>query len=461
MSNASVTGSRPLHYLSLAEVSGLLQSRTISAPELTAAMLERIAGRDDLGAYIHVAADHAGVRAEALQAELDRGLRRGPLHGVPVAVKDLIDTDFAPTTVGMALFRDRRPERSATVVERLESAGAVVIGKLATTEGCFSTHHPEVCRPVNPWNADYWTGASSSGSGVATATGLCFGTLGSDTGGSIRLPSSACGVTGVKPTFGRVSNAGVFPLGASMDCVGPMARTAEDAALLLGAIAGHDPRDPVSRAVAVPDYAAALGGGIGELRLGLPRAMPIPVDDQVLAAVDAARVVLEGLCGRSPVVDLPDFNEAAGHFLPVFTTEAALAHAETFPARRTEYGAELAGLIDAAARFSGADLARALQSRAEFTTRLDNLFEDVDLLLLPAMPHTTPRLPRAFTAETARFTSPFNISGHPTITLCGGFDRDGMPVGVQLVAPKFREDLLLRAGHAFQQRTDWHTRHPD
>jgi len=460
LSTASVAGSRPLHYLSLAEVSALLRGRAISAQELTDATLARIAERDSLGAYVHIAADLARSRAEALQAEWDRGLWRGPLHGVPVAVKDLIDTDFAPTTVGMPVFRDRLAERSATVVERLEDAGAIVIGKLATTEGCFSTHHPDICRPVSPWNAEYWTGASSSGSGIAAAAGLCFGTLGSDTGGSIRLPSSACGVTGVKPTFGRVSNAGVFPLAASMDCVGPMARSAEDAAILLGAIAGHDARDPVSRAVTVPDYAKMLGGGIGDLRLGLPRALPVPVDPEVLAVLDDARRVFEHLCGRSSTVDLPDFNAVCRQFLPVIASEAALAHAETFPSRRDEYGEALAGLLDAAPGFAAADLARAAHSRAEFTARMDNLFAEVDLLLLPAMPHTTPRLPRAFMEETARFTVPFNVSGHPTITLCAGFDQAGMPIGVQLVAAPFREDILLRAGHAFQQRTDWHTRHP-
>jgi len=453
---------RPLHYLSLAEVSRLLRDGELSAVELTEAMLGCIAERDgELGAFIHVAADHARSRARALQDEIDAGMWRGPLHGVPVAVKDLIDTDFAPTTAGMAMHRDRRPTANAAVIERLEKAGAVVIGKLATTEGAFSEHHPDICQPRNPWNPAFWTGASSSGSGVATAAGLCFGTLGSDTGGSIRLPSSACGLTGVKPTAGLVSNYGVHPLAPTMDVIGPMARTAEDAAYLLAAIAGHDPRDPMSRAVPVPNYPASISDGIGTLRLGFAKDLPIPVHGEVLTVLDAAREVFAGLCANARAIDLPDLNEAAGSFMPFFATETMLSHAHTFPARRAEYGGALAALIDAGAAIDGATLARAAQIRTEFTVRFSNLMDEIDLLLLPALPHTTPRLPREFTAETARFTSVFNMSGHPTITLCGGFDGNGMPIGVQLVARHFREDLLLRAGHAFQQRTGWHVRHPD
>jgi amidase len=242
-------------------VSAKLKSRELQPTMITETILARIARHDEvIKSYTTLLVDRAMAKAREAEDELDRGIWRGPLHGVPIAVKDLCYTEYATTAAGMFIYKDFVPPYTCTVVERLERAGAIILGKLTMTEGAFATHHPNMPTPINPWNADVWTGVSSSGSGAATAAGLCFGLLGSDTGGSIRLPSASCGLTGLKPTWGRVSRNGIFPLSESLDHIGPMARTAADCAALLTAIAGVDPRDPTALLAPVPDYMAALAG---------------------------------------------------------------------------------------------------------------------------------------------------------------------------------------------------------
>jgi len=244
-------------YLPLVEVGRRIAARQLSPVAVTGAMLARIERlQPKLRAYATVMAESALAEARAAEAEIAAGRRRGPLHGVPLAVKDLCYTAGAPTAAGMKIHRDFRPTYDATVVARLRRAGAVILGKLQMTEGAYADHHPDVAPPLNPWNADYWCGSSSSGSGVATATGQCFGSIGSDTGGSIRFPCDANGITGLKPTWGRVSRHGIFPLSESLDHIGPMTRSAEDAAAMMQAIAGHDPADPTSVSLPVPDYLA-------------------------------------------------------------------------------------------------------------------------------------------------------------------------------------------------------------
>src|SRR5277367_6507604 len=247
-----------LHYLELTEIARRLHAREISPVEATTAQLARIERLDgQLKSYAHMMAEAALVQARTAEAEIMRGEIRGPLHGVPIAVKDLCWTRGVPTAAGMSIYKDFRPTEDATVVRKLNAAGAVILGKLQLTEGAYADHHPGIAPPVNPWNAAHWSGASSSGSGVATAAGLCYGSLGSDTGGSIRFPSAANGVTGLKPTWGRVSRHGVFELAASLDHIGPMARSVADAAAVLTAIAGPDPLDPTARHEPVPDYPAS------------------------------------------------------------------------------------------------------------------------------------------------------------------------------------------------------------
>src|SRR2546429_5483475 len=263
---------RDLHYSELVGVGQRIQKRELSSVEATQAQLDRIERLDGrLKSYAYVMASSALQQARTADQEIAVGKVRGPLHGVPIAVKDLCWTSDAPTAAGMKIYRDNRPSEDATVVTRLKAAGAVILGKLQLTEGAYADHHPEIDPPRNPWDATLWSGASSSGSGVATAAGLCYASLGSDTGGSIRFPSAANSVTGLKPTWGRVSRYGVFELAATLDHIGPMARSAVDCGAMLGAIAGADPKDPTAVLDPVPDYLAKLSGSMKGMRIGVDR----------------------------------------------------------------------------------------------------------------------------------------------------------------------------------------------
>ena len=374
-----------LHYLSLDEVARRLKARKLSSVEVTQAILGRIERLDPrLKAYATLTTERALADAARLDAETAAGTSRGPLHGVPIAVKDLCNTAGVTTAAGMTIHRNHVPTRDATVVARLKAAGAVILGKLQMTEGAYGLHHPEISPPVNPWNAAYWPGVSSSGSGVATASGLCFASLGSDTGGSIRFPSTMNGLTGLKPTWGRVSRAGVFALAESLDHVGPMCRSALDAALVLGVIAGADPDDPTAVPLAVPDYAGSIDGGVKGRRLGILTNL-IGMDSDSRRALDGAAAALQG-AGAVPVdVVLPDFDEAALKWRQLCGVEAALAHEATFPSRRGEYGAEFASLLDLGRGLSALDLGMLLLLRARVKGEIDRLLASVDLLLVPVM----------------------------------------------------------------------------
>ena len=324
-----------VHYWSLDEAARRIAARDISSVELTGAILDRISAIDPtLKSYATVMSERALEDAATLDAETAAGRSRGPLHGVPVAVKDLYDVAGVPTAAGTTIHRNDVAARDATVVARLRASGAVIVGKLQMTEGAYGTHHPTIPAPVNPWNAAYWTGVSSSGSGAATAAGLCFASLGSDTGGSIRFPSTMNGVTGLKPTWGRVSRAGVFPLAELLDHVGPMCRTALDAAIMLGVIAGADTDDPTAAPRAVPDYAGSIDAGVRGKRLGVPENLS-GVDDDASRAIAGAIDVLER-AGATPVeVALPPtFEEATWDWEALCAAEAALAHEVDVPVAR-------------------------------------------------------------------------------------------------------------------------------
>ena len=454
------------HYLSLDEVARRLKARKLSSVEATQAMLDRIGKLDpQLKSYATVTPERALADAERLDAETAAGKSQGPLHGVPIAIKDLCDTEGVPTAAGMAIRRDHVPAKDATVVARLKQAGAVILGKLQMTEGAYGVHHPSVDPPVNPFNAAYWTGVSSSGSGVATAAGLCFASLGSDTGGSIRFPSTMNGLSGLKPTWGRVSRAGVFPLAPSLDHVGPMCRSALDAAIILGIIAGADPDDPTAAPQPVLDYATATGAGAKGKRVGVPKNL-IGADADCQRALEGASATLQLQGAQLVDVTLPDLDEATVQWLAQCGVEAALAHEATFPSRRAEYGAEFAALLDLGRGLSGLELSRMQLTRARVTGEINLLLASIDLLLLPAMAVAAPSLAamKARTPQTIasrlRYTAPIDMSGHPTLTLPGGMTADGVPVGFQIVGRSFDEAGILAAGHAFQQATDWLMRRP-
>jgi amidase len=457
-------------HLDLKSASRALQKREVSSVALTRTMLSRIAALDPaLHAYATVTADLAMAQAARADAEIAAGTQRGPLHGVPIAVKDLCYTAGIPTAGGMVIHQGFRPAHDATVVTRLAAAGAVLLGKLQLTEGAFGAHHPEVVRPVNPWNAAGWTGVSSSGSGVATAAGLCFGSLGTDTGGSIRFPATANGVTGLKPTWGRVSRYGVFELAGSLDHIGPITRSAFDAAAMLGAIAGVDPNDPTASPESVPDYVSTIEDGVPGIRIGIDRALISGgAEDAVVHVVESAAKELEVLGARIVPVNVPSLVTVPDTWRSACAVEAAVAHEATFPAQADRYGPVLRGLLERGRALDGQAVAKCWTARLLFRGALISLMRDIDLLLMPAMNRASLtweqvealRLDTVEQNARLRFTAPFDISGSPTITLPGGFTPDGMPIGFQLVGRHFEEALVLRAGHAFQRATDWHTRRP-
>jgi amidase len=369
----------------------------------------------------------------------------------------------------MMIYKDFIPERDATVVARLKTAGAVLLGKLQMTEGALSAHHPAIKAPLNPWSAAYWTGVSSSGSGVATAAGLCYAALGSDTLGSIRSPSTMNGVTGLKPTWGRVSRAGVFALADTLDHIGPMARDARDAAAVLGAIAGPDPDDPTALQAAPPNYLAGIDGGVRGLRIGIDHVLIAACADADMARItEEAAVVFARLGAEVRDIHMPPLDQITRDGVLLCAAESAVAHEATYPSRASEYGPVLTSHLEIGRKLDGLALAKIVQRRLIFSGQVASLFGAVDLVLLPAMNVAAPSL--AWMAAAAgdpearfarlRFTAPLDMSGSPSLTLPGGATGAGLPLGFQIVGRHLDEALILRAGHAYQQETAWHTRRP-
>jgi amidase len=458
---------RELHYLTIEELSDRIGSRAVSPVEATQAQLDRISAIDpDLHSYVHVMADTAIAEAEEAEAAILAGNRRGPLHGVPLAVKDLFWTKNAPTSAGMAIHRDFFATHDGTAVRRLREAGAVILGKLAMTEGAYSDYHPLAIPPINPWNLSYWTGISSSGPGVAIAAGMCHGALASDTGGSIRWPAAANGVTGLKPTWGRVSRYGVFELAASLDHIGTMARNAKDCGLMLQAIAGPDPFDLTALQ---SDFALDASNDLRGVRIGIDLAWNSDgIDTEVQRIVTDATDVFRALGAHVVEVRAPSVDEAIADWPLNCSIEAAVAHRQTYPSCHSEYGPVLASVIDAGLGVSGVDYQKILLRRMALRGAFNALFAEVDLLLTPVHPFTPLTLATIATlgdqpqliAGLQRFTCPFDMTGGPTITLPGGFDHNRMPIGFQLAGAHLCEALLVRAGVAFQDATNWHRCHP-
>ena len=459
-----------LHYLEIGELSRLLAARKVSPVELTEDMLRRIERVDpSLKSYALVTPELALAQARAAEQMIGRRQILSQLHGVPVAVKDLCWTEGIATAAGMPLHRDFIPAVDATAVRKLREAGAVLLGKLQLTEGAFADHHPDVAPPVNPWHPDHWSGASSSGSGVATAAGLCFGSLGSDTGGSIRFPSAANGVTGLKPTWGRVSRFGCFELAASLDHIGPMCRSAVDAAIVLQAIAGSDPRDPTALLAEVPDYLAGDDGTLRGMRIGFDEHYALDdLEADVRRAVEATLATVRSLGAEIVSLRFPDVTTMTDDWGLHCAVETAVAHAQTFPSQRDRYGPGLAGLIDAGRALSGVEYQRILLRRRDFAGRVLAALAPVDAMLIPAQPIAAPTVARMTTlgqvptelAALIRYTAPFDMSGNPTLTLPVAFTAAGLPIAAQFVGKPLGEATVVRAGRAFQRVTEFHRRHP-
>ena len=451
----------PLHYQTIAEVGARLQSREISPVELTQAILDRIKALDgDLKSYATVMTDSAMASARAAEAEIAAGNYRGGLHGVPIAVKDLCFTTGVATMGGTKALRDFVPDFDGTVVRKLNDAGAVILGKLNLTEGAMAGYNPEFDIPVNPWGADRWSGASSSGSGVATAAGLCYGSLGSDTGGSIRFPSAACGTVGIKPTWGRVSRYGVLALAESLDHVGPMTRSAADAGVMLQAIAGHDHNDLTSLTAPVPNMLHRLDEGVQGVRIGVDEQyIGDGVDSELATAVLEGARLLESLGARLIPVRMPDTEPFSRAWGVLCSAEAAAAHRETFPSRADEYGPWFRGWLEKGSSYSAVDYAIASFSRLACNGSLREIFDGVDVLVCPSM--TTP--PERVTQEAlygpmeedewtwGQFTIPYDFSGAPTISAPCGLNGEGLPLSIQFVGRHLTEPLLVQVGHAYEE----------
>ncbi len=453
-----------LHELSLTDACQHMKSGALTAEAVTGHLLERIGMLEPrYKAFAVVRADSAMERARQLDLLRRDGQPLGALHGVPVAAKDLLFMAGEPTASGTRVMSNYRPSSTATVVERLEQAGAVIIGRTQLTEGAFSEHHPDIEPPRNPWHADHWSGVSSSGSGVAVAARLCFGALGTDTGGSIRFPSASCGVVGLKPTYGRVSRFGAFPLAASLDHIGPMTRTVQDAARMLGVIAGADPRDPTSSSLAVPNYVAAQGLSLQGVKLAVDwRYTENGVDPLVVLAIRAAVDRCVQLGATLQEVMLPaEYHVLVNKWVITCARECAQAHALYFPAQRGDYGPVLAGLLDLGLSVSQKAYDDVEMVRNRFRAELDLMLSGVHALITPNMVIPVPSLAQMHARAAGRqsgvafttFTAPFNYSGHPTLTLPTGLVA-GLPTSIQLVGQRFRESDLVKIGSALESSND-------
>ncbi|KWX19975.1 glutamyl-tRNA [Mycolicibacterium wolinskyi] len=462
-----------LYYREICELVDLLDRGEVTARQLTQSTLDRIAEVDQrLGAYAFVAPDEAMAKAAESDERRAAGAARGPLDGIPLAIKDIYDKQGWRTEAGMAVRSGQVASSTATVVERLDQAGAVIVGKVHTTEGVYTEHTPPFRAPLNPWDPNRWVGVSSSGSGVAPVAGLCYGALGSDTGGSIRMPSASNGATGLKPTWGRVSRAGVVELAATLDHVGPICRSARDAGLILGAIAGADPRDPTASLRPVPEFSTTTTASLSGVRIGIdPGWSYRDVSIDVEKAHQEAEQVLRDLGAELTPVTLPDPTEAITDWFGVCAVQTARAHRGLYPERKDSYGPALSELIDRGIAMSGIEYDELLQRRLIFKGQMEAALSSVDTVLIPAMSFIAPpvekmiRMDEETTAGVHRFTVPFTLSQLPTITFPGGFTTTEaghpFPVGLQMVGSAFDERRLVDVVGAFQAATPWNKQHPN
>ncbi|MBV8054363.1 MAG: amidase [Deltaproteobacteria bacterium] len=460
---------KTLCFLTLGELSALLRKREVTSAAVTRAVLNRIHQLNPtLRAYLTILDDSALHQAEAADQEIAAGKWRGPLHGVPIAVKDLCWTKGVSTTCASKILRDWRPDSNATVVDRFQATGAVLLGKLHLTEFAMAWYHPEIPSPQNPWNPALWPGASSSGSGAAVAAGLCYASLGSDTGGSIRFPSAANGIVGLKPTWGRVSRHGVFPLGESLDHIGPMTRSVADAAMVLSVIAGRDELDDTSLRAPIDDYTAAIGTDASQIRVGVDEKYVARASSDVATAVTNAIRDLERIGARIVKIKLPDVEPCLSAWTTLCASEAAAGHAATYPSRATDYGSGFRSFLELGASIRGQDYANAHMVRERFANRFQQLFDQVDVIACPSMAAAT--LPNDAMPPDAKsfmepnpllaFTAPFNLSRNPTLSMPGGPGNGAPPPSLQLVGRLLGEATLIRAGAAYERATEWHTQRP-
>jgi aspartyl-tRNA(Asn)/glutamyl-tRNA(Gln) amidotransferase subunit A len=460
--------------MTIAEAARQIASNALSPVELTQAALERIERLNPrLNAFLTLLPEQAMAAAHAAEREIRAGRRRGPLHGIPIGLKDLCATKGIRTTSGSKLLRDTVPTEDATVARRWAEAGTILLGKLHMNEFAYGPDGDNVHDgPAhNPWNTDHMTGGSSSGSGAAVAASLCLGALGTDTGGSIRIPAALCGIVGLKPTYGRVSRYGITPLSWSLDHAGPMAKTVADVALLLQAIAGPDVNDPSTARRPVPDYPAALTGEVRGLRLGVPREYFFEgLAPEVERAVRDAIEVLRGLGASVREVSWPALRYTTLAALILVLVEASAFHEPWIRTQPEAYQPDIALRLKWGLFVPAAAYLKAQRLRARLCQDAARLWADVDVLAVPATAIAAPRLGQTQVHLGQRQTStreallrlmrPFNLTGLPAISVPCGLTSAGLPIGLQIAGKPFDEATVLRVAHAYEQHTEWHRRHP-
>ena len=460
--------------MSLVAVARAIAAKSVSSREVTQSCLDRIAKwQPRLNAFMAIEADAALAAADAADAALARGNSSGALHGVPLAHKDMYYDAGKVVTCGSRIRRDFVATTTSTALQRLKDAGTIRLGSLQMVEFAFgptghNTHYGAV---HNPWNVDHVTGGSSSGSGSAVAARLTFAALGSDTGGSIRMPAHFCGVTGLKTTVGRISRAGAMPLSQSLDTVGPLAQTAEDCALLTGLMAGADPEDPTAATLPVPDYMAAAKGSIKALRIGVPTAFYVDdLDPEVARVLDDTIAVLRHEGAEIVKVDLPDQRQLTAACQLVLAAEAAAFHKRWMIERPQDYGPQVLMRLQNGLAIPAVSYLEAMRWRGPALAAYLAAVATTDAILAPVAPMPAPTIAEsdvgnsldaeAVIQRITKFTRPINYLGLPSLSIPSGFTKSGLPVGMQLVGRSFDEATLLRIGAAFQRATDYHQRVP-
>jgi aspartyl-tRNA(Asn)/glutamyl-tRNA(Gln) amidotransferase subunit A len=453
----------------IAEAARLIAARRLSPVELTQACLDRVHALDgQLNAFVHLTEGRALAEAKLAEAAIMAGGSKGKLHGIPIGLKDIVDTKGIPTTCGSKFLQDNIPDVDATCAELLAVAGTVLIGKTQTHE--FADGGPSFDLPKpparNPWNTDHFTAGSSSGTGAGIAAGLILGGIGTDTGGSIRGPAALCGIAGIKPTYGLVSRAGVAPAAFSLDHIGPMASTAEDCALMLQALAGHDPRDPASSDRPIPDYTAGLGSSIKGMKIGVIHhfhEVDYKVSNGVRGGIDAAIATLRGLGAEIREVQLSPLQDwgACGSLISI--VERASAYEEWGRTRLGDFSERVQRRLMLGALVSGVDYVQAVRRRRELRAELKAAMAGLDVVLSASQTSEAPNInevPAWDTFTAPSFTMPFNVTGYPAITICAGFGAGGLPVAIQLVGRPFEEPTVLRVADAFEKATDFRNVRP-
>jgi aspartyl-tRNA(Asn)/glutamyl-tRNA(Gln) amidotransferase subunit A len=453
----------------IAEAARQIAARQLSPVELTKACFGRVHALDHkLHAFVHLTEERALAEAQVAEAAVMTGAPKSPLHGIPIGLKDIVDTRGIPTTCQSKLLQNHMPDSDATCAEKLAAAGSVLMGKLTTHEFAdggpsFDLPHPPA---RNPWNTDHFTAGSSSGTGAAVASGMILCGIGTDTGGSIRGPAAYCGISGLKPTYGLVSRAGVAPAAFSLDHIGPMAWTAEDCAIMLQALAGYDPSDPASANRPIPDYRAALLTGIKGARIGVIHHFhetDHKVGEATQHGISAAIDTFRGLGAEIREVQLSPLQDwhACGSLISII--ERAAAYEEWARTRLQDFGERMRGRLMLSAFISGVDYLQAVRRRRELRAELRAAMVDLDVMLTAVFPNEAPLLdtiPKWDIFQQPSFMMPFNVAGYPAMSICSGFGNGGLPVAMQLVGKPFQEATVLRVADAFEKATPFRDRRP-